>query len=242
MIGMVELTDTQFSLVVLGAMLLIIIGSLGIFWISRRYPPTRKTKADPLFKAFYVWIILLLGYGIIVLLGIRTQADAKSDVKWLIIALVVLIIFYGIVSYFVNRPIPSYKLWKQYVLPNAKKYWGAEPYAGAGYFSGMTFHKVIDLERNPSVKIYLQDSGKVAEKIDVFYGQVFMGNVFPFLAGVNKYTGEDLIMARPPILTTALIQTFLGEELVSSFTPELSKYGIEEEGIARPQQEREVMR
>ena len=229
------LSDTQFSFVVLIAMAIVIFGAVFLFWISRKYPPTKKTKADPLFKAFYVWIILLLGYGIIVLLGIRTQSDARRDIKWLILALIVLMVFYGIVSFFTNRPIPSYKLWKEYVLPNVKKYWGAEPYVGAGYFSGMIFHKVIDLEKNSRVKLQLADMGKVAEKIYVFYGQAYLGNIFPFLAGVNKYTGEDIILARPPILTTALIQTFLGEELVSSFTPELSKYATSEEDIAQPQ-------
>ena len=239
---MVQLTEIQFVYVVLGAMLVIVLGAVTIFWVSRKYPPTKKSKADPLFKAFYVWIILLLGYGVIVLLGIRTQDDAKSDVKWLIIALVVLLIFYGIVSYFTNRPIPSYRLWKEYVLVNVKKYWGAEQYSGSGYFSGMIFHKVIDLERNSQVKMYLQDMGKVADKIDVFYGQAQLGNIFPFLAGVNKYTGEDIILARPPILSLALIQTFLGEELVSSFAPELSKYAVQEEGIAHPQQEVTIQR
>ena len=239
---MPELTQTQFIIIILSAMLIIVLGSVFIFWISRRYPPSKKSKADPLFKAFYIWIILLLGYGIIVLLGIRNQEDAKSDVKWLIVALVVLLIFYAVVSYFTNRPISSYKLWKEYVLVNVKKYWGAEPYVGHGYFSGMIFHKVIDIERNPQVKLYLQDMGKVADKIDVFYGQAKLGNIFPFLAGVNKYTGEDIILARPPILTTALIQTFLGEELVSSFAPELSKYAVQEEGIAQPKQEVTVQR
>lgn len=236
------LTETQFVLVVLGAMLIIALSAFGLFLVSRKYPPVKKGKADPLFKAFYIWIILLLGYGIIVLLGIRTQQDATRDIKWLILALLVLILFYGIVSYFTHRPIPSYKLWKEYVLPSVKRYWGAEPYAGSGYFTGMIFHKVIDLEKSPKVRIYLEDIGKTADKLDIFYGQAFMGNIFPFLAGVNKYTGEDLILARPPILTTALVQVFLGEELVSSFTPELSKYGEQEEGIAQPQKQVAVAR
>lgn len=235
-----NLTDTQFSLIVLGAMLIIAVGAFSIFWVSRKYPPLKKNKADPLFKAFYVWIVLLLGYGVIVLLGIREQTDAKSDVKWLIVALVVLILFYGLVSFFINRPIPSHRLWKEYVLVNVKRYWGAEPYVGAGYFTGMIFHKVIDLEKNASLKMNLAEMGKIAEKIDVFYGYAHMGNIFPFLAGVNKYTGEDIIMARPPILTASLIQTFLGEELVSSFSPELSKYAGQEEGIASPRQEMAV--
>ena len=239
---MPELTQMQFIIVILSAMLIIVMSAVIIFWISRRYPPTKKSKADPMFKAFYVWIILLLGYGIIVLLGIRTQNDAKSDVKWLIVALVVLLMFYALVSFFTNRPISSYKLWKEYVLVNVKKYWGAEQYVGAGYFSGMIFHKVIDLERSPDIKMYLADMGKVADKIDVFYGQAMLGNVFPFLAGVNKFTGEDILLARQPILSLALIQTFLGEELVSSFTPELAKYATQEEGIQKPQQETQVKR
>mgnify|MGYP001566119487 CR=1 FL=1 len=230
------LTESQFIWTVLGAMSIIVVGTVLVFWIMRRYPPVKKTKTVPLYWAFVIWIMLLLGYGIIVLLGIRTQEDAKADVKWLIISLFVLMIFFSIVSYFTNRPIPSYKLWKEYVLVNVKKYWGAEPYIGEGYFTGMIFHKVIDLEKSPQAKKYLADMGKTSEKIDVFYGNAFFGNVFPFLAGVNKYTGEDLIMARPPILTVALIQLFLGEELVSSFAPELSKYATEEEGIAHPQQ------
>jgi len=240
--AMATLTDTQFSLIILGAMLIIAVSALGLFWVSRRYPPTRKSKADPLFKAFYIWIVLLLGYGIIVLLGIRTQENAKADIKWLILSLFVLILFYALVSYFVNKPIPSYRLWKEYVLPNVKQYWGAEPYAGAGYFSGMIFHKVIELERSPMIKLSLQEMGKTADKIDVFYGQAYMGNMFPFLAGVNKYTGEDLLLARPPILTIALMQNFLGEELVSSFTPELSKYGNEEEHIAQPEKRMTVQK
>lgn len=239
---MVNLTDAQLAWVVLGAMLIVVLGAITVFWISRKYPPTRKTKAVPLYWAFVIWIMLLLGYGLIFLFGWRGQTEAKSDVKWLIIALIVLILFFAITSFFTNRPIPSFRLWREYVLVNVKKYWGAEPYVGSGYFTGMIFHKVIDLERSPTVKMYLADMGKVADKIDVFYGQAQLGNVFPFLAGVNKFTGEDLIMARPPILTTALIQTFLGEELVSSFTPELAKYTTQEEGIQQPQQQVEVRR
>ena len=239
---MPKLTDMQFSLIILGAMLIIALAGVMLYWISKKYPATRKTKADPLFRAFYLWIVILLAYGVIVLLGIREHEDTVKDVKWLIMVLFVLILFYGIVSYYVNKPIPSYRLWQEYVLPNVKKYWGAEPYVGAGYFTGMIFHKVIDIEKSPQIKLHLADMGKVTDKLDVFYGQAFMGNVFPFLAGVNKYTGEDLILARPPILTTALIQIFLGEELVSSFTPELSKYGEQEEGIAQPQKEVGIVR
>src|SRR3990167_3539027 len=186
------LTEQQLVWAVLGGMAVIVVGAITIFWVSRKYPPTRKTKAVPLYWAFVIWILLLLGYGIIILLGIRNQSDAKSDVKWLILALFVLMLFFGLVSFFVSRPIPSYTLWKKYVLVYVKKYWGAEPYAGAGYFTGMIFHKVIDLENNSKLKIYLNEVGKVSDKIDIFYGQAILGNLFPFLAGVNKYTGEDI--------------------------------------------------
>ena len=44
------------------------------------------------------------------------------------------------------------------------------------------------------------------------------------------------MLAKPPILTVALIQKFLGEELVSSFSPILGQYNTEAEGIQQPQQ------
>jgi hypothetical protein len=235
------LTEKEFTWVLVAAIAVICLTGVLVFWISRKYP-SRRTKADPIFKAFFVWILLVLGYGLIVLLGLRTQEDARSDVKWLILALVVLVLFYAIVSYFSGKPIPSYRLWMEYVLVDVKRFWNAEPYAGEGYFPGMIFHKVIDIEKNVRVKQYLAELGTPAEKVDVFYGMAKFGNVFNFLAVRNKYTGEDVMMARPPTLTVALIQKFLGEELVSSFAPILSQYDIQTEGVQQPTQHVEVQR
>lgn len=224
---MVQLSDVQFTLVVLAGLLIVCIAGVVIYYISRKYPK-KTTKLDPMFKAFYVWFLLLIGYVIIFLLGIRTQDDAKGDLKWLIIALVVLVLFYTIVSFYVNRTIPSYKLWKEYVLPDVKKFWNAEPYAGYGYISGMLMHKVIDVGSNKAVSAYLQDANIKTNKVEVFYGQAFFANMFPFLAVRDKYTGEDLMLVKPPVLTIALMQRFLGEQVVSSFQSALDLYDTEE--------------
>ena len=99
-----ELTDTQMVLVVLAGLLIICVAGVTIFYISKKYPG-QKTKLDPMFKAFYVWFLLLIGYVVIFLLGIRNRDEAKGDIKWLIIALVVLVLFYTIVSFYINRTI-----------------------------------------------------------------------------------------------------------------------------------------
>lgn len=223
---LMAITTNQYAIVL--GLIAVIGGAVAAYWISRKYP-NKKQKADPIYKAFFVWLLLLLGYGIVVLIGIRQQQDTKGDLKWLVIALIVLVLFYAVVSYFVARPIPSYKLWMQYVLPDVKRYWNAEPYVGQGYFNGMIFHKVVDINNNQKIKQYLTELGKPAEKVDVFYGQAYFGNIFNFLAVRNKYTGEDIMLTRPPILTSVLIQKFLGEELVSSFAPALNQYDTQED-------------
>lgn len=231
------LTEQQLVWAVLGGMAVIVVGAITIFWVSRKYPPTRKTKAVPLYWAFVIWILLLLGYGLIFLFGWRSQADAKADVKWLVISLVVLIVFFAVASYFTARPIPSDRLWKEFVLPDVKRQWGGEPYVGAGYFSGLILSMVIEPRKHEFMRSMIGQQGmSVPEKVEVFYGNSFFGNVFPFMSVRNKYTGERNLLVRPPILTTSLIQRFLGEELVSSFTPELSKYAEQEENISQPRE------
>ena len=64
--------------------------------------------------------------------------------------------------------------------------------------------------------------------MEVFYGQAFFANMFPFLAVRDKYTGEDLMLVKPPVLTIALMQRFLGEQVVSSFQSALDLYDTEE--------------
>lgn len=233
---MVQLTDTQFMLIVLAGLLIICIAGIGVYYISKKYP-SKKGKLDPIFKAFYVWFLLVIGYVIIFLIGLRDRNEARGDLKWLIIALVVLVLFYAMVSLFVNRPIPSYKLWREYVLPDVKKFWNAEPYVGSAYVTGMLMHKVLEIGRVPEVeKTLLEMGSRPSNKVDVFYGQAIFSNVFPFLAVRNKYTGEDIMLVRPPVLTVALVQRFLGEEIVSSFTNVLGAYDTEE-SHNQPQQQ-----
>ena len=210
-----------------------------MYYVSRKYPK-RTEKRDPLQKAFTLWIMLLIGYGLIVIFGFRSQEEAKGDVKYLVIALFLLIAIYGIVSWLINKPIPSHKLYIKYVLPDVKRFWNAEPYAGQAYFNGMIFHKVIDVERSPRMKQYLIEMGKTAEKMDVFFGQAMFGNVFKYLAVRDKYTGEDVMMARPPILTESLLMKFLGEDIVSSFSPTVNEYDTQTEGTQAPQQQTEI--
>jgi hypothetical protein len=227
--------------VIVAIVIVIAIAAIVLFWISRKYPKQRE-KPDPLFKAARLWIVILFAYFLLLLFEIRNREEARKDAKWLVIIFLVLVFWYAVVSTLRNRPIPSFRLWTEFVLPNVKKYWYAEPYAGKGHFTGMIFHKSIDVEKNPEVKKYLADLGKPIDRVDVFYGQAYFTSPFHFLAVVNKFTREDVMMARPPILTIALIQKFLGEEMVSNFSPIISQYDTQMEGMQPAQQEYKVQR
>lgn len=236
---MVEFTDNQITIIVLVAMGIVAIALVLMFWIGRKYP-SKKAKQDPIYKAVTVWLILMLVYGLFFVIGARDREDVKKDLKWMVIAGVILILYYAIASYFINRPIESFKLYEQYVLTDVKKQWNAEPYAGSGYFMGLVLSMVIEPNKNKQVQMMLAESGGVSDKVEVFYGQAMLGNVFPFLSVRNKYTGERLMLAKPPILTTALLHKFLGEEIVSSFAPYINQYDSAPEGIQQPQQVTEV--
>ena len=229
-----ELTQFQFALVLWLVFAVIVIGGIIYFHTSRKYPKKDK-QTNPIFQAVAIWGILFLFYLLFAALGFRNQEEVRGDAKWWLLLGILLILFFTIQAYFYKKPIPSYKLWVNYVLPLVKQYWHAEPYKGIAYARGMLFHRTIKLSENAQFSEFLGKKGKDAEIVDVFLGQARFANTFMFLMVMNKFTGEDLEAIAQPMLTMDIVKRLLGKEAVSSYEQFSQQYAsTEQQSNAQP--------
>ena len=228
----IELTQLQLGIIVAIMWVGVIFLILGLYWINRKYPK-RKEKLDPIYKGVILVLVIFLVHVTAVAIGVLEQDSIKENLHWYGIAIVVAIAFYAIVSYFSNRIIPSYKLWKYYVMPEINRFWNAKPYVGKGYSMAMSFYQVI--EGNAQAKILrTQGLSDQIDKVQVFMGKVHFANVFEYLAIANKKTGEILrLQANPPLSQKQELTT---RDFMSSYQYNFEDYGTQQE----PEKEIEV--
>lgn len=208
------------SLLWIGVVILII----GVYWISKRYPK-KKEKLDPIYKGVFLVLLIFLVHATAVAIGVLSQDTLKENLYLYAIAIVVAIIFYSLVGFFANRTIPSWKLWKNYVLPEIKRFWGAEPYKGKGYGMAMSFYQTIE-GTNKSALLAREGIEIDAEKVQVFIGKVIFANIFEYLAVANKKTGEILrLQARPPLSQKQELTT---RDFISSYQHPLEEFDTKE--------------
>lgn len=221
-----KLTSLQLGVIVAILWIGVVILIIGLYWLSKKYP-TRKGKIDPVYKGIFLILIVMLAHITVIAVGALPQDSLENNLYLYGIAIVVAIIFYSIVSFYQKRVIPSYKLWKNYVLPEIKRFWNAEPYKGIGYGKAMTFYQVI--EGTQKTKYLTEEQAQEAEKVQVFMGKVFFATIFEYIAVANKKTGEILRLQEKPPLSQK--QELTTREFISSQKQPLEEYGTKEEEI-----------
>jgi len=230
------LSTFQFALIVWLILLTLIIGGIFLFYISRKYRK-EKTRSNPILQAAVIFFVLMMIYLAFAAFGFRTQEEVNSDIKYLLLIGLLLVVWFTYASYRSKKTIPPLRMWNNYVLPAVKQYWNAEPYKGSAYVRAWLFHKTIQLggksESEQNMTGFLGEKTEGIELVDVFLGQAKFANVFKFLMVMNKYTGEEITSIPEPTLTLDIVKDLLGKEAVSSLKQPLEEY-------AKPHEERIV--
>jgi len=182
-----------------------------LFWVSRRYPE-KKTKSDPLLKAFVIVGGLLLIALIAVGVGYIDKEWLQQNIKWFFIMLVALIAFYMWVAYRVMKPIPFKKRYA-ITLDDAFEIYRARPYIGMSYFPTLLYHNVFEGELPK--ELMKDKSATLTGTVDAFLLNLKDFTVFALLVVVNVFSGENVKMVRNP--SVSLVQELLGKEAVSVY-------------------------
>lgn len=218
------LTSFELGLLFTLVLLILVTAAVFLFWIIRTHPQ-QKAKLDPIYKGTFLSILLYIVFVITpFIFGIIEKETAKKASFWFIGVTIALVAFYGfIVPFFLNKPIPTIKLWEQYVLPEVRALFGGENYHGDAYRPPFLFSRVI-----PSTySTYLQESGIKATLVEVFltqhvYGNRNTGNIFSVLSIRDKMTGEGLERHMNPPLS--IVNELLGREVTRSYKQQLEEY------------------
>ena len=201
------LTTFQLSIVILVAVAVFLFFVLGILWIRRKYPRAER------FNAYLIAFMLIIGVYIIAMLavaiGIYATEDLKKATPYFGIALLVAWLMVFMVMYYKKMPIPTEKLWRDYVLPAVERQWQGRIYKGTAYMPSWRFSKVIKTSLHPS----LRTAG--ADVVEVFYG-VFMSSIkFTAIQVHDKFTGHEIFTILNP--TYDIVIDLLGREALSVY-------------------------
>lgn len=207
---------SQFQISLLAILTLLSIGVIIVllFWISKKYP-SKKKGPDPVLKYLIILLVLFMAHLTLVIFGVVEQEQLRESIKYYVISFLAIVGFFIIKKLFLDRPIPTEKLLKQYVIPSAKELYGAERYKGTAAVPTFLFSTVIPSGYN------LYSSGLEREGVDLMevflirlaYGGV--GTVMDVMDIRNKFTGEGLQHMRNPDLS--MIHQWMGREVMRSY-------------------------
>lgn len=215
--GIKALSQFQLGIIVAILWIGIVVLILGVFWIKRKYPQ-KAEKLDPVYKGVFIILIIFLVHVTAVAIGVLTMESIQNNLKYYGAAIIIAIVFYSLVGWFRRHTIPGWKLYKDYVLPEVKRFLQGEPYKGKGYSDPITYHRVLEVSKSK----YLKEQGVEGEKVQVFLGRAYFGNVFKYIAVANKHTGEVVMLHKNPPLS--IQQELLGKDFVSSFEKPLEEF------------------
>ena len=219
-----QLTTFQLSLLVILVVATFLFFVLGVLWIRRKYPRAER------FNAYLVSFMLIIGVYIIgmlsVAIGIYTTENLKKVTPYFGIALLVAWLMVFIVLYYKRKPIPTEKLWVNYVMPAVKWRWEGRIYTGRGYGTSIKFTKVIKTTQHP----YLKQVG--ADVVEAFYCMFFSSKKFMALMVHDKFSGHEIFTIENP--TYDIVLSTLGREAVSVY-----EQGEQEMRQEKQQQEQE---
>lgn len=224
-----ELTTFQLGLLSILAIASFLAFLFGILWIRRKYPKAER------FNAFLIAFMLIAGLYLIgmlsVAIGIYTKEDLKKATPYFGGALVLFWLLIYIALYWGRKPIPTERLWNEYVLPTVKWKWNGRVYSGRASMPSIRFNKVVRTSQHPLLKQY----GGIADIVEVFFG-VFMSHTkFTAIQVHNKFTGEDTFGIRNP--GEDVVVSLLGKESLSSYTEAIEE--IQEQSQEQKPPERE---
>lgn len=224
-----SLTQFELGLLFAAALLIAVTAAVIIFWIIRTHPQ-KRAKLDPIYKGTFISIMLYLAFVITPAVFGFIEPETARKATWYFVAITILLVaFYGfVVPFFLNKPIPTIKLWEQYVLPEVRHLFGGENYQGDAYRHPFLFSRVI-----PSAySAYLEGRGIKSTLVEIFltqhvYGNKSTGNIFQVLSIRDKLTGEGLERhINPPL---SIVNELLGREVARSYNQPLEEYDTEPE-------------
>src|SRR3990167_1520320 len=220
------LTTFQLGLLSILAIVVFLAFLFGVLWIRRKYPKAER------FNSFLIAFMLIAGLYLIgmlsVAIGIYTKEDLKKATPYFGMALVLFWLLIYIALYWGRKPIPTERLWKEYVLPTINWKWQGRVYRGRAYMPSIRFNKVVKTTQHPMLRQY---SG-IADIVEVFFGVFISHTKFAVIQVHNKFTGEDVYGHHNPSYDVVL--SLLGKEALSSYTEAIDE--IQEQPQQQQQQ------
>lgn len=227
---MAELTSFQWALVFVLIFFILVVALIFVFWISRKYPAKKSSTADPFIRVVVIVGLLILIHIGLIAFGILSKESLEKNIKWYLIGGVALLLFYLIYAFFRKRSIQTEKLFRQYVVPEAKALFGGELYVGPSYLDGFLWSMVIPAQLSE----YMREVGIFNEKVECFFFQLKHSNPFSVFAIRDKFTGEGLRLHKnPPV---SLLNSYLGKEVTKSMTEQLREGNMEQSPHAEDNQ------
>lgn len=229
------LTTFQFSLIAVLILAIFFGFVLGIMWLRRKYPEHKTI--DPLTKASFIILIFL----IIVVLGtalldIPSREQLKKNYPYFFIAWLVLVIVFSIWIWWGKRPIPTKKLYYEFILPTVEWMWRGREYKGNAYMTTLRMTKIIETKSHSTLSKF----HRITDLAEAFYLVLKSHTRFTALIVLNKYNGLVLESHHNPSLD--LLLSFMGREGIGVYIP--SEFEQEPKEEQQPQQEthREIER
>src|SRR3990167_6911512 len=222
---MADLTQFQWALIFIALILGIGIVIVILFWIARKYPSKDTGRTDPFIKTIIIVGLLLIIHVGLIAFGILEQQSLEENIKYYLWLGIILLLWYAvIVPFFLKQPIPTYKLFKRYVMPDIRQLYGGTIYTGQAYLDNFIWSMVVPSEHST----YMQEQGIFNEMVECFLIQVKSTNPFFVFAIRDKFSGEGLRMHKnPPV---SLLNSYLGKEVTKSVKDEVVKEQTTVEG------------
>ena len=225
-----ELTTFQLGLLSLLAIGLFLFFLLGVLWLRRKYPKAER------FNSFLIAFMLIAGLYLIsmlsVAIGIYTKEDLKKATPYFGGALILFWVLIYVAMYWGRKPIPTERLWNEYVLPTVKWKWNGRVYHGQAYMPSIRFNKVVKTAQHPMLRQY----AGISDIVEVFFGVFISHTKFVVIQVHNKFTGEDVYGHHNPSYDVVL--SLLGKEALSSYTEAIDEIQEHPQEEKQPERER----
>jgi len=185
---------------------------VGLYYINKKYPE-KERKLDPILKSVLIVGGFLSIFIIAVATGVIEKEWLQQNLKWFIIALILLIAFYTYVAYRLRRPIPFNKRFR-IALSDADEYYKGKPVLDMAHFPTILYHNVFEGKLPEKTGRELQIE-LMTGTVDVFLLELKSNVVFSLLIVLNVFTGENIKMVYNP--SYSLQEELLGKEAVSVY-------------------------
>lgn len=224
------LTTFQLGLLSILAIGLFLFFLFGVLWLRRKYPKAER------FNAFLIAFMLIAGLYLIgmlsVAIGIYTKEDLKKATPYFGGALILFWLLIYFAMYWGRKPIPTERLWNEYVIPGVAWKWQGRVYHGRAFMPSLRFHKVVRTSQHPMLRQY----SSIADIVQVFFGVFISHTKFTVIQVHNKFTGEEVEAHYNPSYDVTL--KLVGKEVLSSYTEDIEEIQEQPQEEKPPERER----